>query len=269
MESYPYINIIEADNGLFQVFYYLDELSSVLLKSYFKKENALEYISTVDVDQLLKDREEYFQLIESDEEEQARLNPTNQVAESHDVDCFDYHEFIQISNEFNHSDVDELVNKSKEDTDTQKILKDLSALEDGRLKDYFGEPSLEPVEFPEWGEALVGPTEEDYRVKYYPMTDIEILRVEKAVDLKYKWQVTYKGDPFEWFDTEEDAMQYMEDAYFFVTQGYLDGVVMAVSNLDEAEEFLALNDILVDYDEYGRANLYYGQSDNQLELELE
>lgn len=269
MESYPYINIIEADNGLFQVFYYLDELSSVLLKSYFKKENALEYISTVDVDQLLKDREEYFQLIESDEEEQARLNPTNKVAESHDVDCFDYHEFIQISNELNHSDVDELVNKLKEDTDTQKILKDLSALEDGRLKDYFGEPSLEPVDFPEWGEALIGPTEEDYRVKYYPMTDIEISRVEKVVDLEYKWQVTYKGDTLEWFDTEEDALEYMQDVYFFTTQGYLDGVVMAVSNLDEAEEFLALNDILVDYDEYGRANLYYGQSDNQLELELD
>lgn len=266
MESYPYINIVEADNGLFQVFYYLDELSSVLLKSYFKKENALEYISTVDVDQLLKDREEYFQLIESDEEEQARLNPVNQVAESHDVDCF---EFIQISNEFNHSDVDELVNKLKEDTDTQKILKDLSALEDGRLKDYFGEPSLEPVEFPEWGEALVGPTEEDYRVKYYPMTDIEISRVEKVVDLEYKWQVTYKGDTLEWFDTEEDALEYMQDVYFFTTQGYLDGVVMAVSNLDEAEEFLALNDILVDYDEYGQANLYCGQSDNQLELDLE
>lgn len=269
MEGYPYINIIEADNGLFQVFYYLDELSSVLLKTYFKKENALEYISTVDVDQLLKDREEYFQLIESDEEEQARRNPVNQVADSNDVDCLNYHEFIQISNEFNNSDVDELVNELMEDTNTQKILKNLSALEDGRLKDYFGEPSVEPIDLPEWGEALIGPKEEDYRVKYYPMTDIEILRVEKAVDLKYKWQVTYKGDPFEWFDTEEDAMQYIEDAYFFATQGYLDGVVMAVPNSDEAEQFLALNNILVDYDEYGQANLYYGQSDNQLELELE
>ena len=269
MESYPYIDIIEADNGLFQVFYFLDELSCVLLKSYFKKENALEYVSNVDVDELLRDREEYFQLIESDEEEQARLNPVNQVAESHDVDCLSYDEFIQISNEFNHNDIDELVNELMEDTDTQKILKDLSALEDGRLKDYFGEPSLEPVEFPEWGEALIGPKEEDYRVKYYPMTDIEISRVEKVVDLEHKWQVTYKGDTLEWFDTEEDALQYMEDVYFFTTQGYLDGVVMAVSNLDEAEEFLALNDILVDYDEYGQASLYYGQNDNQLELELD
>ena len=269
MENYPYINIVEADNGLFQVFYYLDELSSVLLKTYFKKENALEYISNVDVDQLLKDREEYFQLIESDEDEQARLNPTNQVVESHDVDCLNYDEFIQISNEFIRRDVDKAVDELMEDINTQKLLNDLSALENGILKDYFGEPSPEPVEFPEWGEALIGPHEEDYRVKYYPMTDIEILRVEKAVDLKYKWQVTYKGDPFEWFDTEEDALQYIEDAYFFATQGYLDGVVMAVSNLDEAEQFLALNDILVDYDEYGQASLYYGQSDNQLELELE
>lgn len=269
MENYPYINIIEADNGLFQVFYYLDELSSVLLKSYFKKENALEYISTVDVDQLLKDREEYFQLIESDEEEQARRNPVNQVAESHDVDCLNYDEFIQISNEFIRRDVDKAVNELMEGINNEKILKDLSALEDGRLKDYFGEPSVESVDLPEWGEALIGPKEEDYRVKYYPMTDIEILRVEKAVDLKYKWQVTYKGDPFEWFDTEEDALQYMEDAYLFTIEGYLDGVVMAVSSLDKAEEFLALNDILVDYDEYGQANLYCGQSDNQLELDLE
>lgn len=262
MESYPYIDIIEADNGLFQVFYFLEELSCVLLKTYFKKENALEYVSNVDVDQLLKDREEYFQLIESDEDEQARLNPLNQVADSHDVDYLDYYEF-------SHSNVNEVVNELMEDTNTQKILKGLSALEDGSLKDYFGEPSLEPVEFPEWGEALIGLNEEDYRVKYYPMTDIEILRVEKAVDLKYKWQVTYKGDPLEWFDTEEDALQYMEDAYLFTIEGYLDGVVMAVSSLDKAEEFLALNDILVDYDEYGQANLYCGQSDNQLELDLE
>ena len=269
MESYPYIDIIEADNGLFQVFYYLDELSSVLLKTYFKKENALEYVSNVDVDELLTAREEYFQLIESDEEEQARLNPTNQVAKSHDVDCLNYDEFIQISNEFIRKDVDKAVDELMEDINTQKILKGLSASEDGRLKDYFGEPSPEPVEFPEWGEALIGPNEEDYRVKYYPMTDIEILRVEKVVDSEYKWQVIYKGDILEWFDTEEDALQYMADVYFFATQGYLDGIVMAVSNLDEAEQFLALNDILVDYDEYGQANLYYGQSDNQLELDLE